>query len=557
MRSAALAVGLLLLGSLLTIPQAKAAQSPIASSFFGITVTTSVTKWPVPVTFGTAGKTASGSTTIGTYWAALEPSNGTFNWTPMDNFIAAAKAAGVNTIMYTFFETPTWASSNATQTCSATQNVGILGCAAPPKNINDWAAFVRALVTRYKGEIQYYELWNEPNVSTEFSGTVQQMVAMAQSAYPIIKSIDPSATVLAPGVAVGGIEAYTPGCPESQCWLAEYLQAGGGQYADGVAFHGKTCTSDQSICTQEGISCPLAELESCAGAGLMAQVNLVRSVMATYGLSGKPVVDTEGGYSDEVGEKDLWGSVDQQTAFVSRFFIVQASQGLQVAVYFSWLTNPSEDLMGFGTTNAEASTDQAYAQTYQWLLGATFQAPCSLSGGVWTCGLTSPQGYQELLVFADTNSSASSYSPPSQYTQYQDLTGATHQISQGASIPIDEKPMLLESASATTSTSTTSASTTSTSTKSTSASTSSTSATTATSSTQRSSTSSTTSSSPSSSTTASASSTSSTSSSTIPQFPMTAVLPTIFACLALTSLMLRRYARTRSAKPERQFPAPT
>ena len=520
---------LILVGAGLAIPPAAgatAAQSPVSSSFFGITVNSSVTKWPVPVAFGTAGKTAAGSTTVGTYWAALEPSNGTYNWTPMDNLVSAAKAAGVNTIMYTFFETPQWASSNSTQACSATQNAGVYGCAAPPKNINDWDAFVTAVATRYKGEIQYYELWNEPNVSTEFSGTVQQMVTMAQSAYSIIKSIDPAATVLSPGVAVGGIEPYSPGCPSSQCWLAEYLQDGGGQYADGVAFHGKTCLSDQSLCVQEGIACSSTEIEACAGTGLMAQVNDVRSLMAAYGLSGKPLVDTEGGYSDEVGQKSLWGSVDQQTAFVSRFFIVQASQGLEVAVYFSWLTNPSTNLMGFGTTPAEASTDQAYTQTHEWLLGASFTGPCSLSGGVWTCGLTSPQGNQELLVWADTNSSASSYSPGAQFTEYQDLTGALHPLAPGVAIPLNEKPVMLESSSTSSTTSTSTASSSTSTTTSTTATTTSTTT---------------------SVTTTTSSGSSSGSTSTVPQFPASLVLPTIAACLAFASLLARRSL----ARPQR------
>jgi hypothetical protein len=438
----ALLLALLIVGGSGPVP--AAGLSPVPPSFFGITVNSSVTKWPVPVAFGTAGKTASGSTTGGTYWAALEPSNGTFDWTPMDNLVAAAEAAGATTVMYTFFETPQWASSDPSQTCSATQKAGIYGCAAPPKSMGDWDSFVAALVTRYKGQVRYYELWNEPNVPTEFSGTVQQMVGMAQHAYGIIKSIDPAATVLAPGVSVAGVEPYSSGCPSSQCWLAEYLQAGGGQYADGVAFHGKTCLSDQPVCVQEGIACPTTELEACAGTALMSQVDDVRAIMATHGLSGKPLVDTEGGYSDEVGQKNLWPTVDQQAAFVSRFFIVQASQGIQVAVYFSWLVNPSQSLMGFGTAAAEPSTDQAYAQTRSWILGSTFDGPCSLSGGVWTCGLISAQGQEGLLVWADTNSTATSYSPPSRFTEYQDLGGATHQVSPGSSIRVDEEPVLLE-----------------------------------------------------------------------------------------------------------------
>jgi len=235
--------------------------SSISASFFGITITTTTTKWQVPVPFGTLGKTAAGGPQTGTYWLSLEPSNGTFDWTPLDNLIATAKGAGISDIMYTLYETPTWASSNQSQNCFATQNFGILGCAAPPKYISDWDAFVSALVARYKGEIQYYELWNEPNVPSEYSGNITEMVTMAQHAYGIIKSIDPSAQVLAPGVSVAGIAPYTPGCNSGECWLAEYLEAGGGKYADVIAFHGKTCTSDNSPCVQEGIACSLSQIE--------------------------------------------------------------------------------------------------------------------------------------------------------------------------------------------------------------------------------------------------------------------------------------------------------
>jgi hypothetical protein len=457
--SASTLVLLVLFSSHTLVPVASdPTPQPIQASFFGITVSATTTKWPVPVPFGTMGKTAAGGPETGTYWLSLEPSNGTYDWTPLDNLIAAAKSAGISSIIYTLYETPTWASSNQSQSCFATQTFGILGCAAPPKYISDWDAFVTALVTRYKGQIQYYELWNEPNVPSEYSGNISEMVTMAQNAYDIIKSIDSSAQVLAPGVSLAGIAPYTPGCNPGLCWLAEYLQAGGVRYADGVAFHGKTCLSDNSPCLQEGIACTAVEIEACAGSSLLAQINDIRSIMATYGISNKFLVDTEGGYSDEVGQDNLFGSADQQTAFVSRFFILQASENVTIAVYFSWLMNSQTGLLGFGTAAAESETDQGYEQTRSWLLGATFNAPCSLSNGLWTCGITSSSGQKELIAWADTNLSATPYTPPSQYAQYLDLSGVTHQIRPNSSITLDEKPVLLEAASTVTSTNTSNAS---------------------------------------------------------------------------------------------------
>lgn len=464
MKSGAVPVAVLIISFLILAsgfwmePVSSAAPKPaVPASFFGITVTSTVTTWPVPLPFGTAGKTAAGGPPGGTYWLSLEPSNGSFDWAPLDNLVRAARAAGVADVTYTLYETPNWASSAPNQACFATQNFGIVGCAAPPKHMSDWDAFVTALATRYKGQIQYYELWNEPNVQTEYSGNVSEMISMAQHAYGIVKSIDPSALVLTPGVSVAGIAPYTPGCSPSTCWLAQYLQAGGGKYADGVAFHGKTCLSDNQVCDQEGIGCSSAEIEACAGTGLVSQIKALRSLMETYGMAGKPLVDTEGGYSDEVGLKSLFGSADQQAAFVSRFFILQASENLSSAVWFSWLMNRKTGLMGLGTAAAETETNQSYMQTHEWLLGSTFGGPCSLSGGVWACSLSNSVGDNELLAWADTNSSASSYLPAFQVAEYQDLKGATHVVNSGQAVPIDEGPILLEGGPSSTSNSTTAA----------------------------------------------------------------------------------------------------
>ena len=38
----------------------------------------------------------------------------------------------------------------------------------PPDNPNDWTDYLTALATRYKGRIQAYEIWNEPNLDREW-----------------------------------------------------------------------------------------------------------------------------------------------------------------------------------------------------------------------------------------------------------------------------------------------------------------------------------------------------------------------------------------------------
>jgi Abnormal spindle-like microcephaly-assoc'd, ASPM-SPD-2-Hydin len=413
--------------------------SGMPNTFFGITVgpLNSATSWPVPVPFGTSGKATGGS-----YWFNLEPSSGTYDWTPLDNLVNSALNAGITNIMYTFFETPQWASSNPTQSCAATQNWGVYGCAAPPADIDDWNNFVTALVTRYKGKITYYEPWNEPDVSTEYSGTIAQMLTLAQNAYQIIKSIDPGATVLTPSVSIGGVLSSDPNCGSSTCWLAAYLAAGGGSYADGVGFHGKACDTGSSICVTYNIACPSTAIQQCAGTPLINQIADARTIMANNGLSAKTLINTEGGYTTSVATNDLSSaSADQQSAYVSRFFILQASENLPIAVWFSWLQDVTGfNFTGFGTTAAEAENNQAYQQTYNWLVGSTMNGPCSEEqDSVWACPLTLASGQTALIVWSD---SATSYTPVGGFTSYVNLSGNSFPIS--GPVPIGIQPILLE-----------------------------------------------------------------------------------------------------------------
>jgi hypothetical protein len=226
------------------------------------------------------------------------------------------------------------------------------------------------------------------------------------------------------------------------CWLAAYLAAGGGKYADGVGFHGKACDAGTSVCASNNIACPSTAIQECAGAPLINQINDARAIMANNGLTGKPLVNTEGGYTNSVATNDLSSaSADQQAAYVSRFFIIQASESLPIAVWFSWLQNiKGFNFTGFGTTAAEAENNQDYQQTYNWLVGSMMQGPCSQDqGSVWTCSLTLASGHDGLIVWSD---SVTSYTPAGPYISYADLNGNSFPIS--GSVPIGILPILLE-----------------------------------------------------------------------------------------------------------------
>ena len=250
---------------------------PIASpAFFGLTVLDYKNVNPL-LTFGTI-RTWNAHPTLD--WAETNPAAGQYIFAPLNSYIATNISAG-RQILYTFGRTPRWAST-------APDAVGPYGpgqCAPPI--ISAWDQYVAAVVTNAAGRIKYWELWNEPNQPASYCGDLASMVTMAQHAYRIIKSIDPSAMVLSPSASARS----------GATWLDSFIKAGGLHTFDIVAFHG-----------YEG-----AQAES-----IIAIVDAYRSVMSRHHLSAMPLWDTECSW----GESNI-GDSTHRAAFLSKYFFLQ------------------------------------------------------------------------------------------------------------------------------------------------------------------------------------------------------------------------------------------
>lgn len=74
----------------------------------------------------------------------------------------------------------------------------------PPDNLQDFADFLSALATRYRGKIHAYQIWNEPNLAREWANQPpdpKAYVEMLAVAHQAIKAADPSALVITAGLA--------------------------------------------------------------------------------------------------------------------------------------------------------------------------------------------------------------------------------------------------------------------------------------------------------------------------------------------------------------------
>src|SRR5215831_10166532 len=140
-------------------------------------------------------------------WANLEPAKGQWRFENLDRYLSLAAQHGTGLLM-TLGGTPSWASARP-----QLKSNYYPGFTAEPAKIEDWRDYVRTVVSRYRGRIQAYEIWNEPNWTDYWSGSMDQMLMLTREASQIVRDVDPIALVVSPSAAAAN----------GVSWLAEFL----------------------------------------------------------------------------------------------------------------------------------------------------------------------------------------------------------------------------------------------------------------------------------------------------------------------------------------------
>jgi hypothetical protein len=100
-----------------------------------------------------------------------------------------------------------------------------------------YAEFVRKLVSRHAGRITALEVWNEPNAVTSYPPKPDPAgyVDLLKATYPVVKSIDPSVTVL--GGALGSVVDFGDYAINLVTYLHDMYEAAAQGYFDVFTFH--------------------------------------------------------------------------------------------------------------------------------------------------------------------------------------------------------------------------------------------------------------------------------------------------------------------------------
>jgi O-glycosyl hydrolase len=141
---------------------------------------------------------------LGLYWQDVEPNPGQFDFQADDALIASTRANQLNVLAILAYST-TWSTSAP---ADPPENLTHY----PPRDYAEWADYIAAVVTRYKSDVHYWEVWNEPDLAEFWNGTPAQYAALLAVTSSTIKQIDPTATVLLGGQAFQDL----PGHPASE-----------------------------------------------------------------------------------------------------------------------------------------------------------------------------------------------------------------------------------------------------------------------------------------------------------------------------------------------------
>lgn len=293
------------------------------------------------------------------HWFSLEPRRNEWKFDKFDIAMRLMEARGID-VLYTLGETPTWASSNPTRKGSY-----VYGQSAAPSRLADWENYVRTVAQRYRGRIHHYELWNEPSIR-EVDGdnayfTADELVAMAKSAYRVIKQTDPQAKLASPAM-VGGEKGTDR--------LDAYLAAGGDQYTDIVSFH------------YYGLPEQIPQYHAA-----------LLKVLARHGLAHLPVWNTEFGYLIEDPTSPnthplMGGSFSrvlpeaEAAAWLARSLLIAAATGIERFYWHMW-DGRNMGLVTFKERRINAA-GVAYGTVAGWLTGR-WAGPLQQAGNLVSC----------------------------------------------------------------------------------------------------------------------------------------------------------------------------
>ena len=270
-------------------------------------------------------------------WWMMAPARGVYDWARTDAVVDEARARGLH-LYATLAYTPGWAN-------------GGQGPNTPPVDPQDWYAFVFTTVSRYRGRVRHWGLWNEPNLKHFFSGSPAQYIdVILRVGAQAVRDADPDGAVLGPELAQE--DGWAP-------WLYAVLDQAA-EALDVVTVHSYQDTG-QDVLRRLGGGVP----------GRYPPT--VRDVMRATGAADKPLWLTETGWNTaDVSE-------EAQAVYYAQVLDGVEAEAWPDKVFFYQLVDEPDSADGWGILRTDLSPKPAY-DVYQDHIAAHAPAAARVGG---------------------------------------------------------------------------------------------------------------------------------------------------------------------------------
>jgi polysaccharide biosynthesis protein PslG len=350
----------------------------------------------------------------GTRWTQLQPRRGEFDWTTLDRLVSGAAKAGLPA-MFVFGGTPEWAAPAAPKA-----PYGDGSRAGPPDDLDDWDTFVRALAERFRGRIEAYELWVLANDTRFFTGSVETLVDMTRRASRIIKSVDPKATLVCPGMG----QLWKT---EGRRFMQRFAQLGGYQYCDvaGIKLYQRRAADPPE-----------------------SMLNILQTVDTTLHRAGVHPQLWSTGTTYDIATQAPLGEQDAVN-HAMRFYLTGLygrELNLRRMYFYSW-GNTKIPIVLQAEGGAPTKAALAVETLQRWLAHASVRA-CGQGGAirlpanVWQCDFMVDGGGQAMIRW--THAGVTDTAAPPGVRTVRGIDGSVTPVRPGDTIPVGPRPVLIE-----------------------------------------------------------------------------------------------------------------
>ncbi|GAB4308684.1 MAG: O-antigen ligase family protein [Phototrophicales bacterium] len=225
-------------------------------------------------------------------WNEIEPTKGVFDWHKWDEIISVLGEYPDLELVAVLVNAPAWATNSSLNN-------------APPNSPSDFAVFAAEFANRYQEQIDYYQIWDEPNIETGWGmqpPRAAEYAVLLEACYSAIHQHDPDsyvmAAALAPTVETG------PDNVSDVIYLENLYRLGAASYADGFAAkpYGFSYSPDDRTVDSNVLN--------------FSRIILLREIMVKYGDGKKHLWASNWGWNylppSWDGLPSIWGQVNEQ-----------------------------------------------------------------------------------------------------------------------------------------------------------------------------------------------------------------------------------------------------